>query len=156
MRKFFTMLPAWAAALFLLSVPASVPANAVIRIQSDMGGSVIEYIQKYAMIDAADGKFIIDGPCVSACTFITGLVKPENVCVTERAKLGFHSAWYEDKKGNQVYSREGTEIGYRVFPLAVRALLQAHGWDGLTPHPDLVWIEGAELRTIIRPCAPEA
>jgi hypothetical protein len=150
MRKFCTMLPAWAVALFLLVTPA----HAAIRIRQDMGGNIIEYIEKYAIIDAADGKIIIDGPCVSACTMVVGLVQPQNVCVTERAKLGFHSAWYENKKGQQVFSRDGTEMVYRIFPEKVRALLSAHGWDGLTPHPDLLWIEGGELHTIIQPCAP--
>jgi hypothetical protein len=36
---------------------------------------------------------IIDGFCASACTIVLGTVPHDKICVTFRAKLGFHAAW---------------------------------------------------------------
>ena len=35
---------------------------------------------------------VIDGKCLSACTMVLGLVPSKQICVTPRARFGFHAA----------------------------------------------------------------
>jgi hypothetical protein len=64
-------------------------ALAEVRIESDPGGEVSSYIEKFQDIRAAGEHVVIDGPCLSACTLLTGIVPPDHVCVTANAVLGF-------------------------------------------------------------------
>lgn len=152
MRKFFTMLPAWAAALLLCVSPAT----AAYKITFDPGGSVFEFIQKYVAINDVEGKVVIDGACISACTLVTALVDDNRVCITPRARLAFHSAWFEGEDGKPQFAAEATKLIFTMYPEKVRELLRTKGWDGNTEHPDLIWIEGAELQSIYKDCTPPA
>jgi hypothetical protein len=144
MRRAVTVL---AALLF-----ASSPSFAALRISFDPGGRLIEYIEKYTMLRDAEAKIIIDGMCISACTLITGIMPDDSVCVTQSARLVFHSA-----KGGDLHSSEGTRLAWHIYPEKVRTILRARGWDGddstKNEHPDLIYVEGAELRAIYRDCA---
>lgn len=110
-------------------------------ISSDFGGSVIEYIQKYNILRQQDVRVRVDDVCISACTLITGLLRPENVCVSPTAVFGFHSAW----SGMGSYSSEGTRLIWEIYPQVLRDLLKERGWDGPSPHPDLLYVRGTEL-----------
>jgi hypothetical protein len=129
-------------------------ANAAMRITFDPGGRLIEYIEKYYQWRSLEASVVIDGMCISACTLIVGILKPEKVCVTENARLAFHSARYS---ANDEHASEGTRLAWNIYPPHVRALLIARGWNGDDPavnaHPDLIYIEGDDLRTIYRDCA---
>jgi hypothetical protein len=129
-------------------------ANAALRIKFDPGGRLIDYIEKYNMLREAEAKIMIDGLCISACTLITGIIEDANVCVTNNARLAFHSASYGD---TGAHASEGTRLAWSIYPEKVRALLRAKGWDGDDPkvnaHPDLIYVEGEELRTIYRDCS---
>ena len=85
------ILLAGAFASALLIVAASSMAKADMRIVGDPGGEVSSYIHKYEQIRAAGEHVVIDGPCLSACTLVTGLVPHDHICVTQRAVLGFHA-----------------------------------------------------------------
>lgn len=127
------------------------------RIILDNGGNIDDYIVRYAHWRLRGDRVIIDGQCISACTFVTGLIPADRVCVTPRASLAFHSAWYEDDEGRARHSSEGTRQAWHLFPLKVREMLiQKHQWDGddktANLHPDLIYIEGEELETIYKPC----
>jgi hypothetical protein len=129
-------------------------AHAALRIKFDPGGRLIDYIEKYNMLREAEAKIIIDGLCISACTLITGIIEDANVCVTNNARLAFHSASYS---ANDAHAPEGTRLAWAIYPEKVRALLRARGWDGDKPndenaHPNLIYVEGVELRTIYRDC----
>jgi hypothetical protein len=71
-------------------------ASADVRIVSDPGGEVSSYVLKFRELRATGERIIIDGPCLSACTLLTGIVPRNRVCVTKRAVFGFHAASYYD------------------------------------------------------------
>src|SRR4051812_31227548 len=82
-------------ALLLLSVLAATPARAELHITRDHGGYVEEYKAKYKRIRDRGDRVIIDGICNSACTLVFGIVPMNKICVTPRASLGFHQAYYD-------------------------------------------------------------
>lgn len=129
---------------------ACAPSNAAMRILFDPGGVITEYVDKYNAIHASGGSVVIDGPCISACTMIVGLVDREKVCVTKRAMLAFHSA-SEVTPFARKHSEDGTALLWNVYPDDVQDLLRKKGWDG-GEHPNLIFIRGAELRSIYKEC----
>src|SRR5579872_6814772 len=82
-------------ALLLLLCLAASPAQAVLHITRDHGGYVEEYKTKYARIRDNHERVIIDGICNSACTLVFGIVPLNKICVTPRASVGFHLAYYD-------------------------------------------------------------
>ena len=76
-------------------VLASGPAWADLHITRDHGGYVEEYKTKYARIRDRNERVIIDGICNSACTLVFGIVPMNKICVTPRASIGFHQAYYD-------------------------------------------------------------
>ena len=82
-------------ALLLLSLLAVSPARADLHITRDHGGYVEEYKDKYKRIRDHHERVIIDGICNSACTLVFGIVPMNKICVTPRASLGFHQAYYD-------------------------------------------------------------
>ena len=88
---------------FFLSVvcAASVIAGAAgvafadYRIRNDYGGFIHKYKLKYAAIRDRGERVIIDGACNSACTLVLGIVPLNRICVTPRASLGFHTAYFD-------------------------------------------------------------
>ncbi len=105
-------------ALLLLSLLAASPARADMRITSDHGGYVEEYKAKYARIRDRHERVIIDGICNSACTLVFGIVPLNKICVTPRASLGFHQAYYDKAFtfGIKVTSAEGTSDLMSYYP----------------------------------------
>src|SRR6185312_10472021 len=98
---------------FLLSlfvVLAVTPARADLRITGDHGGYVEEYKAKYQRIRDRHERVIIDGICNSACTLVFGIVPLNRICVTPRASVGFHQAYYDKAFtfGIKVTSFQGT------------------------------------------------
>ena len=61
-------------------------------------------------------RVIIDGPCLSACTLVLGVIPRERICVTRRARLGFHAAWHHGENGRPITSRGGTQLLMAVYP----------------------------------------
>ena len=92
----------------VFAVLASQPASAVVRISNDAGGQIGPYLDRLASLRSSGQTVVIDGPCLSACTLLLGIIPRERICVTPRAKLGFHAAWKPDANGNKRLSREGT------------------------------------------------
>src|SRR5256886_17601815 len=81
-------------ALLLLICFAATPARAVLHITRDHGGYVEEYKAKYKRIRASGDRVVIDGICNSASTLGFGMVPLNKICVTPRAIIGFHQAYY--------------------------------------------------------------
>ena len=98
---------------------------------------------------AATGeRIVIDGPCLSACTLLTGIVPRDHVCVTRRAVLGFHAASYNnDVSRSLVPTRVGTLV-MRFYPPEIRARINRHG--GLTPR--LITMRGPDLAALYPSC----
>jgi hypothetical protein len=124
-------------------------ASADVRIVRDPGGEVSSYVQKFEEMRATGEHVVIDGPCLSACTLLTGIIPRDRVCVTSRAELGFHAAsYYDDASRSLVPTREGSRVVMRLYPPAIRAWIGRHG--GLTP--TLMMLRGPDLAALYPPC----
>lgn len=112
--------------LFSLLVPGIASAQ-IVRIANDPGGQIGTYIDKYRTLNGSGDRVIIDGLCASACTIVLGVVSPDRICVTPRARLGFHAAWDYGENGRTVTNPEATRVLYDMYPSKVRKWINAHG-----------------------------
>jgi hypothetical protein len=135
-----------AAAFFVLAgIGAS---NAAMRIGQDPGGRIETYVGKYQGVRSSGERVIIDGSCVSACTIVLGTVPYDRICVTSRARLGFHAAWDPDSRGRKITNLQATQTLYLMYPVEVRRWIDQRG--GLTPR--MIFLSGRELASMFRPC----
>jgi hypothetical protein len=134
---------------FLACVMFADAASADVRIVNDPGGEVSSYVQKFEEMRAAGDHVVIDGPCLSACTLLTGIIPRDRVCVTSRAVLGFHAAsYFDDASSSLVPTKEGSRVVMRLYPPVIKAWIGRHG--GLTP--TLMLLRGHELAGLYRTC----
>jgi hypothetical protein len=143
--------------LLALAMPAvlgNVPAHADYRITRDHGGFVHEYKAKYALIRDRGERVIIDGICNSACTLALGIIPLNRICVTPRASLGFHAAYYDEATtfGVKVTSYAGTADLMSYYPNTVKDWIARNG--GLTKEMKKVR-NGPALWAIVDPCPEE-
>jgi hypothetical protein len=128
-------------------------------ITQDPGGRIVDFVRKYSNMRDAGTHVVIDGDCISACTILIGVLRPENVCATSLAAFGFHSASYRsvDKKGKEHFEHnpEISELIWDTYPGDLRTLLAYRGWNGPNPHPDLIWVKGDELSKFVRTCTQD-
>jgi hypothetical protein len=109
-----------------------------VRIVNDPGGEVSSYLRTFYQMRVTGERIVIDGPCLSACTLLTGIVPRDHVCVTRRAVLGFHAAsYYNDVSRSLVPTRAGTRAALppgnpRLDQPAWRAHAASHhdAWPG--------------------------
>ena len=124
-------------------------AAADVRITNDPGGEVSAYVRKFQEVRASGERIVIDGPCLSACTLLTGIIPRDRVCVTSRAVLGFHAAsYFDDTSRSLVPTKEGSRVVMRLYPPAIKAWIGRHG--GLTP--TLMMLRGRELTALYPSC----
>ena len=140
-------------ALLFLTL-AVAPARAVLHITQDRGGYVEEYKTKYKRIRDNGERVIIDGFCNSACTLVFGIVPMNKICVTPRASVGFHQAYYDKAFtfGIKVTSLDGTSDLMSYYPQTVRDWIRRNG--GLTTEMKKIK-NGVELWKIVDPCPEE-
>lgn len=146
-----TLRTAVAAALFAagcLFVPFIGDAQAALRISNDQGGQIGPYVDTFVSVRKSGQRVIIDGPCLSACTIVLGILPRERICVTDRARLGFHAAWLPDANGRPVRSHPGTKALWDLYPSHVRTWLKKRG--GLQAR--MVYLSGAELKSMYSAC----
>ena len=129
-------------------------AHADLRITRDTGGYVAQYKARYEHVRDNGGRVVIDGVCNSACTMVLGIVPRDRICVTPRASLGFHQAYYDKDItfGIRIVSEEGTSELMSYYPIEVRDWLKRNG--GLTAGMKRLK-NGAELWKIANPCPEE-
>ena len=141
-------------ALLLVWFVAASPARADLHITRDHGGYVEEYKSKYARIRDRRERVIIDGICNSACTLVFGIVPMNKICVTPRASLGFHQAYYVKAFtfGIKVNSTDGTSDLMSYYPETVRNWIRRIG--RLTNEMKKIK-NGEELWKIVDPCPEE-
>ncbi len=137
--------------LSLLTLLAISPARADLHITRDHGGYVEEYKAKYARIRDRHERVIIDGICNSACTLVFGIVPMNKICVTPRASVGFHQAYYDKAYtfGIKVTSTEGTSDLMSYYPDSVKEWIRRNG--GLTTEMKKIK-NGDDLWKIVDPC----
>jgi hypothetical protein len=124
-------------------------ASADVRIVNDPGGEISSYVLTFKKMRAAGERVVIDGPCLSACTLLTGIVPHNRVCVTQRAVLGFHAAsYYNDVSRSLVPTRAGTRLLMRLYPHEIRSWIDRNG--GL--RPQLMFMRGRELAALYHTC----
>lgn len=137
----------------VLLLAFTLPASADLRITRDHGGYIDQYKAKYAALRDRGERIVIDGTCNSACTLLLGIVPLERVCVTPRASLGFHQAYYDKRwtAGVKVTSVVGTDELMSVYPPAVKKWIVRQG--GLTQQ--MKRLKGTDLWAIVDPCPQE-
>ena len=134
------------------AIIAAQPASALVRVANDSGGQIGPYLDRLASLRSSGQSVMIDGPCLSACTLLLGVIPRERLCATSRAKLGFHAAWKPDAAGNKRLSPEGTKSLWDIYPSSVRAWLARQG--GLKTR--MVYLSGSELASIVATCPPQS
>jgi len=127
-------------------------SSATVRIHSDPGGRIDQYLDRYNQIRLSGQRVVVDGTCNSACTLLLGSVPRDKICFTEQASLGFHSAWQFDDSGRPVASPSWTRVLWRNYPRSVRTWITRHG--GLTPH--MIFLRGQALTALYPRCAVAA
>jgi hypothetical protein len=132
----------------VLAVLMAADAGAAVRISNDKGGQIGPYLDAYVNLRKTGQNVIIDGPCLSACTIVLGVLPRERICVTRRAQLGFHAAWNPGRDGRPVLSQAGTKALWDIYPSEIRAWLKKRG--GLKPK--MVYLSGSELAAMYRSC----
>jgi hypothetical protein len=137
--------------LLMLLLCAAGPARADLHITRDHGGYVTEYKARYERIRDRHERVIIDGICNSACTMVFGIVPTNKICVTPRASLGFHQAYYDKAFtfGIKVTSYEGTSDLMSYYPQPVKEWIRRNG--GLTTEMKKIR-NGEDLWKIVDPC----
>jgi hypothetical protein len=123
-------------------------ASAAVRIVGDGGGQIGPYLDSFAALRNSGERVIIDGPCLSACTLVLGIVPRDRICVTRRARLGFHAAWHPGENGRPIRSNGGTALLMKVYPPHVRAWIQRRG--GLSHR--MKYLSGRELARMYPTC----
>lgn len=131
------------------SIAAPSVASAEIRIVGDPGGEVSSYVRKFEAVRESGERVVIDGPCLSACTLLLGIVPRDHICVTRQAVLGFHAAsYYDDASRSLVPTRQGSRLVMRIYPAQIRGWIDRHG--GLKPQ--LIELRGRELAAMYHTC----
>jgi hypothetical protein len=126
----------------------ALPAAASVRINHDTGGQIGRYIHRFERLRASGTRVIVDGDCLSACTLVLGLIPPDRLCVTRRARFGFHLAWKPGFLGLHVANRAGTRKIWQLYPAKVRRWIVAQG--GLSD--GVIYLSGRDLRALYPPC----
>ena len=123
-------------------------SDAAVRIGQDRGGRMGAYVDKYQGLRSSGQMIIIDGDCLSACTIVLGSVPHDRICVTSRAKLGFHAAWNPASNGRKKTDTEATQTLYSMYPSEVQRWIDQRG--GLSPR--MIFLSGRDLAAMYRRC----
>jgi hypothetical protein len=127
---------------------ATLPASATVRIAGDNGGQIGPYLNRFEAMRKSGERVVIDGPCLSACTMVLGAIPRNRICVTARARLGFHAAYDRDQNGGEVTNRGGTSLLMEHYPQEVRNWIVRRG--GLSRQ--MIYLSGSELSSIYASC----
>jgi len=95
----------------ILLVAFTVPASADLRITRDHGGVVDQYKAKYARVRDKGDASSSTASATRPARLVLGMVPLSRICVTPRASLGFHQAYFDKSwtAGIRVTSVAGTD-----------------------------------------------
>jgi hypothetical protein len=122
---------------------AAAAGRTVHYVNNDLGGLLLEHTEEFAQWAHYGDRVIIDGLCASACTLLLGYSQLR-VCATDSGLFAFHSASYPGG-----YSEGATLFMWFSYPYRVRQALLKRGWDGVSDHPEPIFIPATE---IVQPC----
>ena len=122
-------------------------ASATICKYSSMGPPWSSTI-RYAQVRSTGERVVVDGDCLSACTLVLGLVASNQICVTSRARFGFHAPLVLNNEGLFVARANATQAMWNVYPASVQQWINQHG--GLSGQ--MIYLEGGELNSIVATC----
>jgi hypothetical protein len=131
-----------------LVTASALPCSATVWITNDRGGEIGPYLDRLETLRKSGQNVVIDGPCLSACTMVLGVIPRDHLCVTSRARLGFHAAWRPDEAGRQIVSPDGTDLLMNAYPQEIRDWIARRG--GLSPR--LMYLAGSELASMYPAC----
>jgi hypothetical protein len=137
---------AWLGAVIAALLVSS--ASATVRISGDTGGQIGPYLDRLSALRSSGERVVIDGPCLSACTLVLGVIPRNRICVTRRAQLGFHAAWHPGENGRPVLSRGGTKLLMDNYPPQVKRWIARRG--GL--RQQMMYLSGRELASMYQTC----
>ena len=117
-----------------------VPELPPIVITDDSGGFVQQYAAR--VLANRQRRVVIDGNCESACTL---WLMASRVCVTPRARMLFHAAFYAE---NGQRNTAATQWMFTRYPTGIQRLIDQHGgiYSG-----DVV-VNYSELRQVLPAC----
>ena len=122
--------------------------TATVRIEGDNGGRIGTYMRRFRALRDSGEKVIVDGDCVSACTLLLGYIPRGRICVTSKARFGFHSAWKPGFLGIHTYNEAGTAILYSRYPAEIKNWLAQSG--GLSDR--MIYLSGSDLTALYDRC----
>lgn len=135
--------------LGVLVLALSLTASAAsVRIADDHGGQIGAYIDSFKKLRDSGQNVVIDGDCVSACTLVLALIPRERLCVTPRARFGFHNAWKPWLIGIHRENAAGTQILWDMYPDQIRDWIVSKG--GLSDR--VMYLAGTELTALYSQC----
>ena len=123
-------------------------ASALVRIKADTGGQIGPYLENLEALRNSGERVAIDGPCLSACTMVLGVIPRDRICVTSRARLGFHAAWNPGQNGQPVTSPAATKFLMNIYPEHVKTWIKGRG--GLSRR--MIVLSGPELAAMYPTC----
>jgi hypothetical protein len=126
--------------------------HATVRIATDPGGRIGDYVDKFRYLRDVGELVIIDGLCAGACTIVLGAIPRDRICLTSNAKFGFKAAWDRDAAGHQVVNPGATQTLYSVYPPEVKRWIAQRG--GLTAR--MIVLQGKQLQRLYRHCSLDA
>jgi hypothetical protein len=115
------------AAVLLMVMGLPVPARAEIRILASPGGEVKQFLRLFGALRDTGETIAIDGPCYSACTLVLGTIPQDRICVTRRARLGFHAARLFDDEGRESSDARVNRAVLYMYPQPVRDWILRNG-----------------------------
>lgn len=133
-------------------VAASTASFAAVVITHDRGGRIGTYIDRFESLRSTGETVVIDGLCASACTIVLGTLPADRICVTPRARLGFHAAWDPGPEGRPIQNAGATRLLMSLYPVSIRRWISRRG--GL--RPKMIFLGGEELTRLYRPCYMDA
>ena len=102
--------------VLLLFLTLSTAKADIVVTDEDPGGVVGTYEMWWKRIAESGDKVVIDGECVSACTYVMNLVPNDRVCMTERGSFGIHQARLLDEDvGNAAITDQLETLYYPVW-----------------------------------------
>ncbi len=94
----------------LLWLGVITPPHSLIISGYDPGGDVSTYLTWLDRFAKTGVPVVLDGACVSACTFVVAMFDPDKICVTPRASLGIHQASTQNAKGQEEADPDVTKL----------------------------------------------